>query len=999
MRELRFIYILLLIFVGIQLRAQKREVARLASRADSLSFCGYFDQEIEVRNKLLVSLNQSSSEFNKQKLLLQIANYNHADETRTDTIKDKEFRAIVKQYQLFPQKERKDIAVVVGRLIALKLNELDRSDEAISLLEKLLKGVKKQSVDAATLSLNIGQTLLNNQRKYYESIAYFKDAIAGFESNNMANHYGNALAYSELSFSYDRAEVENFMFECSEKALKIWSMYYFKDAEIVSTAYNNMLADMIDYGDRYAARKYQKAYETYINDYLRNDKRNYLQNLDEFSLLGLYYLTTAKFYAFEFDAQKLRQSVKDQEQLFSRAPKSWKEKEGQLLLSTYDSACYGFYYNYESVEALRYNAIMEQNANHDFYRMKAEANRAMLNYYKYEYAKALIHTEKSLSYLELLGYRSSYKTLLTLKAELLANLGRIADSKETLTELYQLQFDENFNFENIKIAEYKDVASASDINILVHSGLAYRAIFEKNGREKSDLAVMKNFYRVAAQMFQKYYLKGIFNPDLEKQLNNIKEGLYFGYLQDPTDQKFLTESINYIENNSSQHLWQQFIAKHGQNLNLPSGLLNNRNALSMQLTFYQNKGEPTPAEQQKIAQLDTELKAVEKKMEIANPNYKRYSYDNFDINELQKSTILANGELVKFAITDSSVYAHKISNKTSELVFLGKRKVIENEVKDYYEKLRSIDFTYQNQGKKLHDILLKPLHLQSEDKIIIIAEGFLNYLPFETLIPETNHSGKIPIISYANSLKFVTYEPEKNTRSFTDFFSGFAPEYKSKSVASRADNGQLIYTGKELLEIAKTIGRATVFIKEKATKQNFINSLGKSNIHHLAMHSLIDEADYNYSSLIFQNDEKVYFHELYNLNFPSEMVVLSACNTGIGQYLSGEGLMSMSRALNYAGVKATVYSLWQVPDKETSDLMVLFYKNIDRGLQKDEALAAAKQEFIAEFPTKSHPYYWAGFVLNGDVSAIHAKNYLWYAFGGFLLLLITFFLFRKRLLH
>ena len=229
-------------------------------------------------------------------------------------------------------------------------------------------------------------------------------------------------------------------------------------------------------------------------------------------------------------------------------------------------------------------------------------------------------------------------------------------------------------------------------------------------------------------------------------------------------------------------------------------------------------------------------------------------------------------------------------------------------------------------------------------------------------------------LSYVNGLKFLTLEKEHSKNSFEQHFAGFAPEYSRGINESRSKNGILLYTGKELQKIAKTLGGGALYLKTEATKTKFLESLGQSNIHHLAMHSNLDENDYNYSSLVFQNNEKLYFKELYNLNFPSEMVVLSACNTGIGQLLSGEGLMSMSKALNYAGVKSTVYSLWQVPDKETSDLMVLFYENIEKGLDKAESLAQAKRQFLIKYSAKSHPYFWAGFVVNGDLSPIERNR-------------------------
>lgn len=82
-------------------------------------------------------------------------------------------------------------------------------------------------------------------------------------------------------------------------------------------------------------------------------------------------------------------------------------------------------------------------------------------------------------------------------------------------------------------------------------------------------------------------------------------------------------------------------------------------------------------------------------------------------------------------------------------------------------------------------------------------------------------------------------------------------------------------------------------------------------------------------------------------------------------FVAGEGLLSLSRALAFSGVRSSVYSLWDVPDEETSELMVSFYKFLDDGKDKDEALKMAKLDFIKNNPLKSHPYYWAGFVTMG----------------------------------
>ena len=108
------------------------------------------------------------------------------------------------------------------------------------------------------------------------------------------------------------------------------------------------------------------------------------------------------------------------------------------------------------------------------------------------------------------------------------------------------------------------------------------------------------------------------------------------------------------------------------------------------------------------------------------------------------------------------------------------------------------------------------------------------------------------------------------------------------------------------------------------------------------------------------------------------MVVLSACETGIGEFKTGEGVVGLGRAFALAGAKSLVTSLWAVNDKATSDLVTSFFENIYDGLPKDIALQKAKLEYL-ENSKQSHPFYWAAFVPMGDVAAIDmAKNYFWW---------------------
>jgi CHAT domain-containing protein len=106
-------------------------------------------------------------------------------------------------------------------------------------------------------------------------------------------------------------------------------------------------------------------------------------------------------------------------------------------------------------------------------------------------------------------------------------------------------------------------------------------------------------------------------------------------------------------------------------------------------------------------------------------------------------------------------------------------------------------------------------------------------------------------------------------------------------------------------------------------------------------------------------------YEIFNLKLNAELVVLSACRTGLGKEVKGEGLIGLTRAFMYAGAPSMVASLWQVADRSTADLMVTFYQQLNQDRDKADALRQAKLKVI-EAGRYAHPYYWSPFILVGE---------------------------------
>jgi CHAT domain-containing protein len=150
--------------------------------------------------------------------------------------------------------------------------------------------------------------------------------------------------------------------------------------------------------------------------------------------------------------------------------------------------------------------------------------------------------------------------------------------------------------------------------------------------------------------------------------------------------------------------------------------------------------------------------------------------------------------------------------------------------------------------------------------------------------------------------------------------------------------------------------------------------LSKYRIIHFATHGVVDFEHPELSGIVLSMvDEKgqpqdgyLRLHEIYNLNLPAELVVLSACQTGVGKQIKGEGLIALTRGFMYAGAPRVVASLWKVDDAATAELMAEFYKQMLTYKLKPAAALQAAQVKISQQRRWHSPYFWAGFVLQGE---------------------------------
>jgi CHAT domain-containing protein/Tfp pilus assembly protein PilF len=299
---------------------------------------------------------------------------------------------------------------------------------------------------------------------------------------------------------------------------------------------------------------------------------------------------------------------------------------------------------------------------------------------------------------------------------------------------------------------------------------------------------------------------------------------------------------------------------------------------------------------------------------------------------------------------------------------------------------------YMSAAQRLYELLVAPAasSLANVTNLIIAPDRALHLLPFEVLL--TNEGalagGSLQALPFLVQRYAVTYVPSATALASlrdnpqdrrgrggeTLRFVAFAdPPLDATSLPSRLP--PLPGARREVLEIASQYraDEAMVFLGADASEENVKTGghLQQASRIHFATHAIVDEALPELTALVLAarpdsgEDGFLHAYELFDLKLGADVVVLSGCDTGLGREISGEGLIGLTQALFFAGARSVVVSLWPVADAASPSLMPEFYRRIDGGMSKAEALRQTKLRMKAS-ERWAHPFYWAQFILVGD---------------------------------
>jgi CHAT domain-containing protein/tetratricopeptide (TPR) repeat protein len=457
--------------------------------------------------------------------------------------------------------------------------------------------------------------------------------------------------------------------------------------------------------------------------------------------------------------------------------------------------------------------------------------------------------------------------------------------------------------------------------------------------------------------------------------------------------------------------------------------------LKVRLLATSYKNEDLIAVESEIAQLDTRYKKVLETIQARYPSFEQINRPTgWDLRQIQEKVVRDDETLlIEYLLGEERSYVWAVTRDRITSYELPSESVIDAAAKQVYRLLATAptaqtSIELDQASLELSKMVLAPIaHNLNKRRILLVADGALNYIPFQTLLSPSDNGQQLvanhevinaPSASILGQLRQETGRRQPAAYTLAAFGDPvFAANYAQ---SSDNNNGELIasdqipnnerkqtavrdieinedsfepsrlqplfYAKHELANLRGVAGNQTLLATRfDASRQKLQQTdLTKFAVLHFATHGVLNPKRLEKSGLFLSTvnrkgetvDGFVRLSDIYNLHAPVDLVVLSACRTGLGKDVRGEGIIGITRGFMYAGASSVVASLWKVDDEATAELMKLFYTNLLKGGMTPAAALSAAQKSIRQQERWRSPYYWAAFTLQGDNRAVinRARN-------------------------
>lgn len=424
-----------------------------------------------------------------------------------------------------------------------------------------------------------------------------------------------------------------------------------------------------------------------------------------------------------------------------------------------------------------------------------------------------------------------------------------------------------------------------------------------------------------------------------------------------------------------------------------------------------------------IVELNKQNESLKAQLRKSNPNFANLAQPPTLSLEQMQTELDDDAALVEYSLGEQRSYLWIVTKNNFQSFVLPKGKEIEAQARNFYETLIQSDNSsrvrpldkkqetkqppiknFKEEAEKLsHMIRIEKLANLSAKRLIFVADGALNLIPFSSLtLSETNptviadkfETSQLPSLTTLQIIRQQNIKPfaSNSLAIIADPVFSMSDERLSKKrnkqntvendlAATLRDFSltsipRLPFSRIEAQKIADSLPNNSVLnLDFKASRERLLNGeFDRYDILHFATHGFLNNEHPELSGLVLSLvDEKgnqqngfLRTQDLYLLKIKPQMVVLSACQTGLGKQVGNEGLIGLTRGFLANGTPRIISTLWKVDDAATAEFMSRFYRALLKENQKPAAALKTAQNELKAIPRYAHPRYWAGFVLTGE---------------------------------
>ena len=400
-----------------------------------------------------------------------------------------------------------------------------------------------------------------------------------------------------------------------------------------------------------------------------------------------------------------------------------------------------------------------------------------------------------------------------------------------------------------------------------------------------------------------------------------------------------------------------------------------------------------------VRRIDDMLSALTQDVHLADKDLNIFGEPS-TLEQIQTSILNPNTALIEYFLGDQRSFLFFISKSSFKLFELPPARAIRESLIPYLAYLQDPGISIEKgilPARHVFKELMSPIEndLSNMEHLIIVPDGILFDLPFETLV--LNQDGASAnryllnryTISYAPSASALCFLKKRRAQTYKKELLAFGVPVDDEPKRSDSTSAGSImadwfsnkgfaaipipYVKKEIETISKFFKAKDkdIIVGQNATETAFKNlDLGNYRVVHLACHAFSDEEFPLQSAFMFSPDDKSdedgFFQvlEMLKIRLKADLVVLSACKTAKGKNILNEGVLGLPRIFFYMGSRSVISTLWPIADKATVQFMGYFYSYYTQGNSKAQALSLAKVKMLST--RYSHPYYWASFILTGE---------------------------------